>query len=263
MFLQERELTVDVVEVLHLEGAIFLSEDSVSAAVRQVAVGKDISEIPVDQIIIAKIVLARKTEVISHAALEIVFCLFHIVALSIIALTIGIAILAEEVEDVLHPDALAIVGREPYQAEHCTHTHVVAILIVDGTAQIARLVVSHIVCSEKVVGTVGNRPESIAVIDASIEAKGLTRSSIPSLSHTCRQIHVGHRLAGTHLPVVVQAIFGERIAIALRLQFGVDAIVQATGAIVKTEEVGRTTLIIDMILEVCLGVVVATHADTP
>ena len=128
--------------------------------------------------------LARQSEIVCGAALIIIFCLLHIVALRVVTLTICVSILTQLIEDMLHLNALTTIRREPDTAQECSETHVIGVLIVLCLAQIVGLVVGDVIGTKHIILHILQRAVSITVIDTAVQSKRLTACCMPSLRQT-------------------------------------------------------------------------------
>ena len=260
---QEGELAVDVIEVLYLKTAILLRKDHVAATVGQTAVAVGIAQVPVQEIPLAEGVAALQAEVVGRTALVVVLCLLHVVALCVISLAVGIAVLARLVEDLLQFHPVVLVGREPHHAQQGTQPDLRCILIIGGAPQVVGAVVGLVIGTEHVVGDVLQGALRMAVVQTTRQAPRLRLPRLPAVGHAGCQREVGQGLAALHRPVVVETVAQQRVAVALGSQHGVYAILQAPLSAVESQEVGGTPLAVQVVTACRLGVHAAAHAQAP
>ena len=125
--------------------------------------------------------LSCKSEVIGCTTLIVVFCLLHIVALCIVALSVGIATFSNLIEYLLEFHTLPFVCREPYETEESTESDVVHALIIDSLSEIVRLVVHLVVGTKHIVLHIVESAEGITVVETSRQSQCLRVPDAPSL----------------------------------------------------------------------------------
>ena len=107
---------------------------------------------------------ASELSVVCCAAAVVVFSRARLVVLFVHALSAGIAVVANLVEDVLELELVVAVGGEQRQVEHSAETGVVVILVVERVAQIDGTVVAFVVHSELVVLHIAERAVFVGVV---------------------------------------------------------------------------------------------------
>ena len=238
VFVQSGELAADVVArgqtyAFGVQGIV----ERIAHSVGQQAVGIGVAGIPVPAQPVCDI-LARELRVVGGAGAVVILCAADLVALCVKSLALGVALLAQLVEDILPFVASVSAGRHKGQVEQGTQACIVIVLLVGGVAQVDAavmlLVVSTIQGVEHgCVGAVG-----IAVIERCEQRDQSAVAQFARAVDVSGQIEVGPRVVVAHAPIVVQPI-GQQVHPAARqgLHRCRHATAEIAQAVVEAQEV--------------------------
>ena len=178
--------------------------------------------------------------VVDRAAAVIIFSLTRSVALRIDARAVGVARLAELVEDVFPLIAPLLAGGHEREVEHCAEACVLRILAVGVAVHEDAAIVREVVCAEERVLHRRVGGTRIGVVERGKHGPKRALVRFARAVDVGGEIEVGAEAALTHAPVVAEPAAQGTYRIvghAKLLQLCVDARGKAAQAVVETEEI--------------------------